>query len=738
MGECTPEFWTLKEIKDCLEKGWNGNKKIVIPMFQRGKRWNKEKEETFIDSLKKKYPIGTLLFYKTTINNQEIYTLIDGLQRGTTIKKYLSAPTKFFKIKQLPVDELNKLYKIVLDDENQSEKEVINNIISEYVSSLPNFDNFELMDLFEKIVEVYPEVDNSQQRKAFKEVLKPLFKEIKEDYDALCKISIPAIVYTGPESTLPEIFERINSKGVALTEYEIYAASWPGQKFFVNNSVIVDKVLSKYDMLNDNDYDLSGYNRDNMRKTRLLNAFEYTFGLSKFLSEKYECLSFYKNQKDDETNPIAFQLLNACFNSSHSQIKDVHNIILRFSANIELLEDALLSSIEFVINCIEPIVKFKGNTRNNKAKILHSQYQIMSLISYVFRRKYSIVDDTIKINSEWKNVENKFKESLWKYYVFDVLSKYWGEGGTVKIHSANNEDRYLKDISYGQFRSAFDTYVEQCFSRREAKQVPNPIDKDYVILNTIYVQSFSAMQQLSLNKFDIEHIATKEQMKKIIDITKSLGLPISHIGNLCYLPEFENRSKGAKNFYQDNGYLKNMSLDEIESKYSFTTGSDLEWMDFEFTDKDNEVFEELYIEFLTNRTKVLKDKFMQSLGYNNSDIEEDDTNNNDSPNKFDNKYFQFTKIGQLVRQCMEYLMNQNLLTTNDIYNLSDKNYCAKNLGCSYSVLVDSVEKTIDGFGKNRYWKEPVKYNNINYYVCSQWYEDDRKLFVPWFKSKINM
>ena len=29
MAECTPEFWTLKDIKDCLEKGWNGNKKIV-------------------------------------------------------------------------------------------------------------------------------------------------------------------------------------------------------------------------------------------------------------------------------------------------------------------------------------------------------------------------------------------------------------------------------------------------------------------------------------------------------------------------------------------------------------------------------------------------------------------------------------------------------------------------------------------------------------------------------------
>ncbi len=86
MSECTPEFWTLKDIRASIEKGYNGNKKIVIPMFQRGKRWDKDKKETFIDSLRKKYPIGTLLFYK----DNDIYTLIDGLQRATAIKDYLS------------------------------------------------------------------------------------------------------------------------------------------------------------------------------------------------------------------------------------------------------------------------------------------------------------------------------------------------------------------------------------------------------------------------------------------------------------------------------------------------------------------------------------------------------------------------------------------------------------------------------------------------------------------------
>lgn len=97
MAKCTPELWTLKEIYESLSKGYNGDKKIVIPMFQRGKRWSSKQQNLFIESLKKNYPIGTLLFYKTIKNNQQIYTLIDGLQRGTAIKKYLSNPTLFLE-----------------------------------------------------------------------------------------------------------------------------------------------------------------------------------------------------------------------------------------------------------------------------------------------------------------------------------------------------------------------------------------------------------------------------------------------------------------------------------------------------------------------------------------------------------------------------------------------------------------------------------------------------------------
>ena len=742
MNYCTHEPWTLKQIYESLSKGYDGKKKIVIPMFQRGKRWNKEKEETFIDSLKNNYPIGTLLFYKTFNGQQEIYTLIDGLQRGTTIRKYLSNPTAYFQLSQIPNDVMEKIYLMAVAGGNaEVQKEKINNKILEYIHSLNSFDDFESGELFSILSEDFA-VLNGKLR-LFIDLIKPVFKSIKDEYTSLCSVTIPAIIYTGDENTLPHIFERINSKGTPLTEYEIYSASWPSARFVVNNTNIVEKVLAKYDTLNDSDYDLSDYNRDTMRTEKRLNAFEYVFGLSKYICSTYEALRFYNNQKDDETNPIAFQLLNACFNSAHGQIKDVHLIITKYSTKIDKLENALMDSIEFVIKCISPILKFKGNTRNAKTKILHSQYQIMSLISFVFRKKYN---EDLGINENWRESKEILKENIWKYYVYDILTKYWGEGGTGKIHTANNDNRYFAKISKGQFSSAYDNYHEDCLLRSEKKQVPSPIDKDFVILNTIYLHTFTAMDQLSLDNFDVEHIATKDQMKKLIEITEGEGLPISHIANLCYLPEFENRSKGAYNFYQDSSYLNKsdsstISLEEklqnIEKKYSFTTKSLLEWMDLEYTSTDFNELKIFYLDFLNQRTIIVKNKFLAALGY----IDNETQTNNQSINistMFDDKFFRLEKIGVVVRKSFEYLITNGLLSPDDIFNLKDKEYCLQYLGCAYPVLSENSSNLTDSNGRLRFWKEPINTNSKTYYISKEWYEHDRKIVVPWLREKMGL
>lgn len=739
MSDCMPEVWTLKEIRDSLEKECNGKKKIVIPMFQRGKRWDKNKKETFIDSLRKKYPIGTLLFYKTVEESQETYTLIDGLQRGTAIKEYLATPSKFFTIKELNEDSLNKVYNLVVNGHDADiQKEKVNSLICEYIKSLKNYEDLELLELYDFLLNEFPILKGKS--KEFGEALKGDFKMLKTNYNSLCSMSIPVIVYTGDENTLPEIFERINSEGVALTEYEIYAASWPRQEFPISNEYIVEYVLKKYDSLNDNEYSIGGYDRDKKRKTKMVNAFEYVFGLSKYLQNKYNSLGFYKNKSDDETNPVAFQILNACFNTSHKQIKNVHEIITRFSSKIDVLENALLSAVDFVNKCIDPILKFKGNNRKDEYKIFHSQYQIMSLISFIFRKEFDINDGNLRTRDTWKESKLILQENIWKYYVFDIVTQYWADGGTGKIHSANADGRYLVALSRGQFATAYDSYTEWQFSKSEAKQVANPSNIDYVILNTIYLNSFSAMDQLSVDKFDVEHIATKEQMKSLIKKTNGWGLPISHLANLCYLPEFENRSKGSSNFYQDCTYLQKAgtTIDIIEQKYSFTEKEDLEFMNLSYSNKDFDVLKEYYVnEFLKKRNDCMKTRFLFSLGFNDDEQHEKQIAiSEDSQELFDEKFFRLSKIGQMVKMCFIYLGKNNLLLESDIGNLKDRDYCRKHLGCAFPALTDSREQTIDSNGVSRYYQEQINFHGVNYWLCKEWFEDDRKRVAPWLKAKI--
>ena len=214
------------------------------------------------------------------------------------------------------------------------------------------------------------------------------------------------------------------------------------------------------------------------------------------------------------------------------------------------------------------MTRFKGNAHNTN-KIFHSKYQIMSMISTSFKEMYP-TGNFSKVDSSWSEKKQTISRNLVQYYVYDIITNYWSEGGTGKIHAAAKPNRYMIKLSGRSWAVALDGFFERSMLRSEKKNIANPKSEEYVILNCIYVKTFTAMDQLSVDKFDVEHIAPKEQMRKLIEDCNGDGLPISCIANLCYLPESANRSKGAKNFYQDKKYCSFVDLAEVESKYSFT------------------------------------------------------------------------------------------------------------------------------------------------------------------------
>ena len=262
---------------------------------------------------------------------------------------------------------------------------------------------------------------------------------------------------------------------------------------------------------------------------------------------------------------------------------------------------------------VSAIIRFKGNSRNG-TKLFHSKYQILSMISTTFKEMYSDGDFS-HVSDSWNERKDLIAKNLKLYYVYDIITNYWSEGGTGKIHSAAKPNRYANEISPRAWRIALDAFFEKSMFRTESRQIANPKSEEYVLLNCIYLNTFTAMDQLSINKFDVEHIAPKEQMKKLIAATSGAGLPISCIANLCYLPEYVNRSKRDRNFYQDTKYLLHINLDEVERKYSFTTRDDLEWMDMPYDGpEDFDELKEFYFDFCNNRFAILKKLFCESMG----------------------------------------------------------------------------------------------------------------------------
>ena len=234
--------------------------------------------------------------------------------------------------------------------------------------------------------------------------------------------------------------------------------------------------------------------------------------------------------------------------------------------------------------------------------------------------------DYTHFSDTWQERKQKIARNLVQYYVYDIITNYWSEGGTGKIHSAAKPNRYMMEIPSRAWMVALDGFFERSMLRAEKKNIANPRSEEYVILNCIYLKTFTAMDQLSIDRFDVEHIAPKEQMRKLIEACNGEGLPISCIANLCYLPEYVNRSKGAKNFYQDKKYLQHIDLAEVEGKYSFTESDDLEWMDMPYEKpEDFAVLREYYTDYCTKRFDKLKHLLCDSLGIKYEEIEPQET-----------------------------------------------------------------------------------------------------------------
>lgn len=606
VGNTKVVTWTTQELVNAILHNSNINR-IIIPKFQRNLVWSPKQKKSFIDSIKKGFPIGVFLLSNVGSEGKITkFSLIDGLQRATTLKEYIEAPTSelFFDYTNIDSELLEETISSI--NIEGLEVETLSTTIAKWVTSLKGFDDnehfFSAYDLARYIkINLNLKIDEDEFDD-FVNKLRYVVRNVKRDAD-ISSCEIPLLIYNGPEEHLPDIFERLNSKGTQLSKYQIYAAAWNDKTFKISNEKIVEKIKAKYESLVDDGYEVDNYDPENFCDSEF-SCFEYIFGFGKLLSEKHPLL-FSAKSKEDKEDSIGFNIVNICLGKQFSDMKTLPKDFFKYET--KKLEECILSAIDFVDKSLKTQLALKMNG-SKKSSIVHTDMQIVSIIGKVFHSKY---DNHLEVRTTWNEKEENLGRNLKFHYLFDILKESWKGSGDTKAYNLIYDDHYEKSIDKRQWESLFEDWLEGDLQKKEKKRSAIK-PKSILFLQYIYVRALTAEHQTGDKGFEMEHLVPVYRLKDLAS-KNEIGLPISAFPNLCLLNTQINRKKFEKTFYEyyENGvknkkYSKDeaqLLIEQIES-YSFTKREDLSFVE------NNETFTpSAYEAFLRKRFYLIVRKF---------------------------------------------------------------------------------------------------------------------------------
>lgn len=604
------------------------NKSFVVPPYQRGCVWKSPQKAQFVDTLKRGLPFGTILLYRDDINNE--YQIIDGLQRCSTIFDFVKHPAQFFYEDDIEDGLPLKLAQITgVTNPNSIVDSIQGHLINWVHTAFQTMNDVRRMQYINYAYAFtfsYPSAKGKELEIA--DTVTTTFASFQSLCDKLCNVKIPAIVIKGDDDALPEIFERINSKGTQLSKYQIYAATWR-TTYTINDSNLQDLVqynIQRYECMSSDGTDIADFDPINYMQKKELNLFEIAYALGKKLGHCYPSL-FEIKQDSKEVDGLGFSLIAACINIKNSKTKNLHIAFDKIIGNdqINLFLNRIIQCVDTAQKLVGKFNKFKVNSKNEVGP-LHTEFQMVSLIANIFIARYAqyekderehIITYDVSLahsNSAYDLYEKKLKENAWKRYCLDILNSRWKGSGDKKLDSVIfDRDYYAQTIYWNDFEMALTQWHNSVkLEKREYKRVAPPKEPEKMFFALLYLSVFTAEDQADQSRYDVEHLATKNLMKKCLDrYSGQLHLPIGAVGNLCLLPQAENRSKKDKTIYDDSSFLtkSKYSLTELEEKFTFTSKSDLSWLNDSSLNQSQ--FEQKYMQYIDHRFSVMVSKIKE-------------------------------------------------------------------------------------------------------------------------------
>ena len=434
------------------------------------------------------------------------------------------------------------------------------------------------------------------------EILEKIDKFIT-NYIDLARLTIPVVIFKGDESDLPNIFESINSGGTKLSKYEIFAASWQGIDFQIEDDILLKWVDEKYEKMQEKSgLEIDDYMPGSIIESKRINLFEYAYAIGKIIRNDYpDMFGGRKSEDASEIDSIGFGLLAAVLEVDLKQMGGLSDCFYKDmdSSTLINLKNKLVSCSKEVN---EVLIKFiRSADGKNFTKYMFAQ--IVSIIASLFKIRYRNVGNLKMVENDGSSQKVRlFKQNMPKHYLYDMIREYWSNTGDTKVGELLKQDinknKYLHGIPDEWWNSA----LHEWLAEQEKKNSKSIDIVKKLFLNYMFNLTNSTTTS---KKFDIEHIVPQKRIER-----RFRNGAISAVGNLCILPEFENRSKKDQTLYEYfDERVSTASLDEqeIQDKYFYPTRSEIDFV------KNENFTQDSYLKFLKNRHDFLAQKFIKLI-----------------------------------------------------------------------------------------------------------------------------
>ncbi len=590
--------WSIEELND-----FQAAKSLIIPTFQRAYVWDSKRKREFIDSLRKGYPFGTLLVYQ----QGDRYTIIDGLQRTTTIIDYFSQPKKYFSkdglLDPAILHELAECYDSSDDIIGEEiEKWFLNSSI-EKIGDFSDHSKFGELGLLRFLnEEMKVEQLGEAKEKKIDHCLSAILNDIQNGYK-IENSDVPILVYYGPKETLPEVFKRLNRQGKPLTTYEILGATLSDKGVALPDDLISKKIKKKIDERVES-YRKLGYvyetqNGDDeiVDEDAVINPFQYLYGLGKVLSEEFPSLFGESDANDFDVETFAFNLVCYCFKKDVVVMDKVieEHIVGADSLAIKKLHEGIFEAAKNIHITLRPYIDFFLNSNRKTSRFLppHSDYQIVAYVAGMFH----VLQDNLDTLESYKN-------SVRSNYVYDILTEKWsGTGNRRALEWVMNPKAPVDQKEWGR---VLDLWLNEQNGRKDKKR-SGQTREAVLILQYLYSRILTHEDAQNDVVYELDHLVPVKRLTGLIKDGEE-GLAINSIANIALIPSRSNRVKRDRTIYEIDGITPD-EICELE-RYTFTTADELGFA----VKGSKQMTRGEYHKFLLARSIKIKSKFLEMLG----------------------------------------------------------------------------------------------------------------------------